>query len=152
MKGSYGKFVAMIAVTTVAMFIMMYFNIYRLDHAYWSQTMAWMAIMMGAAMAIIMLSFMWAMYANRAANLAIIIIAVLVFAGALALVQSQATVGDVSYMRAMIPHHSKAIMTSERARISDPRVRKLADEIISSQQREIGEMKALIKDLEKKDD
>lgn len=107
--------------------------------------------MMGAAMAIIMLSFMWVMYANRVANLAIIVIAVLVFAGAWALVQSQVTVGDVSYMRAMIPHHSKAIMTSERARISDPRVRKLADEIISSQQREIGEMKALINDLQKKE-
>ena len=78
----------------------------------------------------------------------IAIIAVVVFAGALYLVRSQATVGDVSYMKAMIPHHSIAIMTSERAHISDPRVRKLADEIIASQRREIGEMKALIKELD----
>lgn len=152
MKGSYSRFAAMVAVSTVAMFIMMYFNIYRLEHAYWSQTMAWMAVMMGAAMTVIMLLFMLGMYPNRSANRAIIAIAVVVFAGALYLVQSQVTVGDVSYMRAMIPHHSKAIMTSERADISDPRVRKLADEIIQSQQREIGEMKALINDLERKDD
>jgi uncharacterized protein (DUF305 family) len=151
MKASYGRFAAMVAVSTVAMFILMYFDIVDIDHAYWSQTMAWMAVVMGATMAVIMLAFMLGMYANRAANLAIVIIAVVVFAGALYLVRSQATVGDVSYMRAMIPHHSIAIMTSERARISDPRVRKLADEIISSQRREIGEMKALIKDLEHKD-
>jgi uncharacterized protein (DUF305 family) len=53
-------------------------------------------------------------------------------------------------MKAMIPHHSIAILTSERAHISDPRVRALADEIISSQKREIAEMKALIADLEKR--
>lgn len=151
MKASYARFAAMVAVSTVAMFILMYFDIVDIDHAYWSQTMAWMAVVMGATMAVIMLAFMLGMYTNRSANLAIVIIAVVVFAGALYLVRSQATVGDVSYMRAMIPHHSIAIMTSERARISDPRVRKLADEIISSQRREIGEMKALIKDLNHKD-
>lgn len=148
MKGSYGRFAAMVAVSTVAMFILMYFDIVELDHAYWSQTMAWMAVVMGATMALIMLAFMLGMYTNRAANLVIAIIAVVVFAGALYLVRSQATVGDVSYMKAMIPHHSIAIMTSERAHISDPRVRKLADEIIASQRREIGEMKALIKELD----
>ncbi len=53
-------------------------------------------------------------------------------------------------MKAMIPHHSIAILTSERARISDPRVRKLADGIIEAQRREIDEMKFLIDDLESK--
>ncbi len=52
-------------------------------------------------------------------------------------------------MKAMIPHHSIAILTSERAHIADPRVRKLADQVIESQRREIGEMKALIDALEK---
>ncbi len=74
----------------------------------------------------------------------------LVFALALWLVRSQATVEDVSWMKAMIPHHSIAILTSERAHISDPRVRKLADQIIEAQRKEIGEMKALIDELEKK--
>ncbi len=64
------------------------------------------------------------------------------------LVRSQKTVGDVSYMKAMVPHHSIAIMTSEGAHIRDPRVRELADEIIEAQVREISEMKALIAELE----
>ena len=59
--------------------------------------------------------------------------------------------GDDEYMKAMIPHHSIAILTSERAQISDPRVRKLADEIIEAQRREIAEMKYLIRDLERAD-
>ncbi|MEC8457726.1 MAG: DUF305 domain-containing protein, partial [Pseudomonadota bacterium] len=57
------------------------------------------------------------------------------------------TVGDVAYMKAMIPHHSIAIMTSERAHIRDPRVRELADEIIEAQVREIDEMNDLVADL-----
>jgi uncharacterized protein (DUF305 family) len=51
--------------------------------------------------------------------------------------------------RALIPHHSIAILTSERAHITDPRVRKLADQIIESQRQEIIEMKQLINDLER---
>ena len=74
----------------------------------------------------------------------------IIVAGSLYLVRSQETVDDVSYMRAMIPHHSIAIMTSERAHIRDPRVRALADDIIKAQVREISEMKRLIADLEAK--
>lgn len=149
MKSMYGKFAAMVAVSTVVMFMLMYSTELEWDHVYWSQTRAWMALVMGATMGVIMLAFMLGMYANRRANLAIVIGAIVVFAGALYLARSQATVGDVAYMRAMIPHHSIAILTSERAHISDPRVRKLADEIIASQRREIAEMRGLISDLEK---
>ena len=96
-----------------------------------------------------MLAFMLGMYRNRARNVAIVAGSVAVFAMALWLVRSQATVDDVAYMRAMIPHHSIAVLTSERAHISDPRVRKLADGIIAAQLREIDEMKALIADIER---
>jgi uncharacterized protein (DUF305 family) len=100
-------------------------------------------------MAIVMLGFMWSMYRSRSVNIAIVILSVAAFAGSLWLVRSQATVADVSYMKAMIPHHSIAILTSRRASISDPRVRKLADGIIAAQEKEIGEMKGLIADLSK---
>ncbi len=145
---SYLRFAAMIATSTVVMFGLMYLNTFAIDHVFWSQTRAWMALLMGAVMAVIMLLFMLKMYKNRTANMAIIIGAVAVFAGSLWLVRSQATVGDVDYMKAMIPHHSIAIMTSSRAHIKDPRVRELADQIIEAQVREIGEMKALIAELE----
>jgi len=144
----YMRFGAMIATSTVVMFGLMYLNVYSLDHVYFSQTRAWMALVMGATMAAIMLAFMLGMYSNRKANLAILVGSVAVFAVALYLVRSQDTVGDVAWMKAMIPHHSIAILTSERANISDPRVRKLADDIISAQRREIGEMKSLIRELE----
>jgi Na+/proline symporter len=107
-----------------------------------------MALYMGAVMAIVMLGFMWKVYPNRKTNVGIVIGAGVVIAGGLFLARSQETVQDVSYMRAMIPHHSIAILTSERAEISDPRVRALADEIIVAQRREIDEMKALIADLQ----
>jgi uncharacterized protein (DUF305 family) len=148
---SYVRFGAMIVTSTIVMFILMYLNTYALEHVYFSETRAYMALVMGATMAVIMLAFMLGMYKNTALNIAIFVGSVLVFAGALYLVRSQVTVDQVSYMKAMIPHHSIAIMTSERADIRDPRVRKLADEIIEAQRREIGEMKDLIADLERKD-
>lgn len=145
---SYIRFAAMIATSTVIMFGLMYLNTYALDHVTFSETRAWMALLMGAVMAIVMIGFMWSMYGNRRVNMAIVAAGVVVFAGSLWLVRSQETVDDLSYMKAMIPHHSIAIMTSERAHIRDPRVRELADAIIEAQVREIGEMKDLIADLE----
>ncbi|MEO7986158.1 MAG: DUF305 domain-containing protein [Gemmatimonadales bacterium] len=146
----YLKFGAMIATSTVVMLGLMYLNTLQLDHVYFSETRAYMALVMGATMAIIMLGFMLDMYPSRRANLGIVAGSAVVFAVALWLVRSQDTVEDVSYMKAMIPHHSIAILTSTRAHISDPRVRKLADGIIESQRREIAEMKALITDLARK--
>lgn len=151
MHMSYWRFAAMIATSTVVMFCLMYLNTYALEHVLWSETRFWMAFVMGACMAIIMLGFMLSMYQNKVLNIAIFGGAAIVFSLALWLVRSQATIGDAEYMKAMIPHHSIAIMTSERAQITDPRVRKLADEIIEAQRREISEMKYLIGELEKVD-
>ena len=147
----YSTFGTMIATSTIVMFGLMYLNTYSLDHILFSETRAWMAIVMGATMAVIMLAFMLGMYRNRTTNIAIFAAAIIAFAGAVYHVRSQDTVADVAWMKAMIPHHSIAILTSERANISDTRVRKLADEIIEAQRREIGEMKALIADLEGQD-
>jgi uncharacterized protein (DUF305 family) len=147
MKGSYARFAAMILTSTAVMWALMYSTTYQWSHVWFSQTRFWMTLFMGAAMAVVMLAFMLGMYHDRRRNLAIFAGAGVVFAVALYLARSQATVSDVAWMKAMIPHHSIAILTSERARISDPRVRKLADEIIEAQRREIGEMESLIAEL-----
>lgn len=147
---AYLRFGAMIATSVAVMLGLTYVNTYAADHVYWSETRFYMALMMGAAMAVVMLSFMLHMHKDRRINAAIYSGAVVVFAVAVYLVRSQATVGQVSYMRAMIPHHSIAILTSERAEITDPRVRELADGIIKTQREEIAEMKRLIEDLEAK--
>lgn len=146
----YMRFGEMIATSTIVMFGLMYLNVYSLDHVYWSETRAYMALVMGAMMAVIMLGFMLGMYANTEVNIGIFLVCAMVFALALYLARSQSTVEDVAWMKAMIPHHSIAILTSERANISDPRVKALADQIISTQRKEIDEMKALIQELEGK--
>ena len=145
---SYKRFFAMIATSTVVMFGLMYTTVYVADHIWWSDTKVFMALYMGATMAVIMLAFMLKMYEDKKANAAIFAGSAVVFALFLWLARSQSTVSDVAWMKAMIPHHSIAILTSERAQIQDPRVRELADEIIDAQRREIAEMEALIADLE----
>lgn len=146
----YGRFAAMVLTSTLIMFGLMYLNTYQADHVFFSETRSYMALIMGATMAIVMLSFMLHMYSNVTVNIIIYLVSIVIFVGSLWLVRSQSTVDDVSYMKAMIPHHSIAILTSERAQISDPRVRQLADEIIEAQRREIDEMKMLINDLQDK--
>ncbi len=146
----YGVFARMIAASTLIMFALMYLNTYRYADVFFSQTRAWMALLMGAAMSAVMLVFMWKMYPRRNTKLAILAGSIGVFCLSLWLVRSQATVDDTAYMRAMIPHHSIAILTSTRARIADPRVRRLADRIAATQLKEIAEMEELIADIEAK--
>lgn len=145
----YLRFVVMVAVSTAIMFALMYLNVFSADHMFFSQTRLFMALIMGSVMAVVMLAFMRRMYHNRIANAAILVLSVLTFAGSLYLVRSQATVGQIAWMKAMIPHHSIAILTSERATLTDPRVRDLAAGIIKTQREEITRMKQLIADLEK---
>ena len=89
------------------------------------------------------------MYQNNRKNISIILGSIVLFLGALVLVRQQKPVGDLLWMRAMIPHHSIAILTSERANIKDPEVNKLAKDIISAQKKEITKMKEMIKRLER---
>lgn len=145
---NYLKYFGMIITSTIVMLFLMYINTYEMTHVTFSETRMYMAFLMGGTMGIIMLGFMLHMLTNRYWNIAIVIVCILIIGTSLFLVRSQTTVDDTSYMKAMIPHHSIAILTSERAKISDPRVRELADEIIAAQRREIAEMKRLIEDLE----
>ena len=144
----YVRFGVMILVSTVVMFGMMYLNVFQWDHIFY-QTRLFMALMMGAVMAMIMLLFMWKMYENKKWNLAILAVSVLVFCGSLFMVRSQTAVDDVKWMKAMIPHHSIAILTSTNAAIKDPEVKELADDIIQTQKEEIEKMKEMIERLEK---
>ncbi len=126
----YRNFVLMIVVSAALMHGLMYLNTYEVGHVWFSQTRLFMTFIMAGSMALVTVA------------------SVALMALGLWLVRSQSTVGDVAWMKAMIPHHSIAILTSERAGIADPRTRKLADEIIETQKREIAEMETLIRDLE----
>ncbi len=139
----------MIATSTLVMFVLMYLNSYQLSHVFFSETRTYMAIYMGAAMAVVMLLFMLNMYKDKKKNSVVLGISIISFVGALFLVRSQITVNDQSWMSAMIPHHSIAILTSDRANIKDKRVQELATNIIEAQRREIKEMQWLLNDIEK---
>lgn len=139
----------MLACSFVAMYITMYFNTYTIDHVYFSLTRFYMTCLGISAMAVIMWFFMRSMYTNKKNNIAILVGSFMLFIMALGLVRSQKPIiGDLLWMKAMIPHHSIAILTSERAAIQDPEVKQLAEDIIKAQREEIEEMKKLIKRLE----
>lgn len=146
-RADYLRFLAMIGTSTVVMFLLTYTNVWTIDHALWSEERVYMALLMGSAMALVMLGFMWGMYRDIAVNAAIIAGAVLLGSLALWLSRSQAFVDDREYMKGMVPHHSIAILTSERADLDDVRVCRLADGIIKAQREEIDEMKWLIDDI-----
>tara|TARA_R110000765_G_scaffold9911_2_gene30817 strand:+ start:6481 stop:6966 length:486 start_codon:yes stop_codon:yes gene_type:complete len=148
-KNNYTKFVLMLSASFIAMYITMYLNSYEINHVYFSLTRFYMSCLGIAAMAIIMFVAMRGMYQNRKKNIGIVVGSIILFVSALGLVRAQGPIiGDVLWMKAMIPHHSIAILTSERADIQDPEVKKLAEDIIKAQEREIKEMKAMIKRLQ----
>ena len=143
----YARFGAMIATSTVVMFLLTYTNSYAFDHVRWSEERVYMALLMGGAMTLIMLGFMWSMHKSTKANVAIVLAGLALMGGALYLSRSQRFVDDREYMKGMIPHHSIAILTSEHADIDDVRVCTLANEIIRAQRIEIAEMDWLIDDI-----
>ena len=144
---SYTRCLAMVGTSTVIMLGLMYLNSYQFSHVRFSETRTYMALYMGGMMSLVMIAFMWGMYKDKAKSWMIVAGSALLFCVALFLVRSQATVQDRAWMKAMIPHHSIAILTSERAEIEDVRVRELANEIIEAQRREIAEMEWLIQDI-----
>ena len=149
MHGSYTRFAAMIATSTIIMFFLMYQLVYEADHLTFSLNRLIATLVMAAVMTVVMLGFMWSMYEGKGVKIAILAGAALLGATLLVVNRAQSLIDDTRFMKAMIPHHSIAINNARKADIRDPRVRKLADEIIASQVREIREMKLLIADIER---
>ncbi len=148
-KGNYKTFFIMLGCSFITMYITMYLNTYSIDHVYFSLTRFYMTCLGISTMAVVMWFFMRKMYQDKKKNIAILIGSLILFVSALSLVRMQKPiVGDILWMKAMIPHHSIAILTSERADIKDPEVKQLAEDIITAQKKEIEEMKAMIKRLE----
>lgn len=144
----YKKYFLMLIASFITMYIVMYFHSYEIGHVFFSMTRLYMTFLMICPMALIMLGFMHKMYDNRKLNTIIVLVFMSVFISSFIFVRSQTFIGDVHYMKGMIPHHSIAILTSKRAKITDPEVRKLADEIIKAQEEEIAQMKNILKRME----
>lgn len=149
MTMGWSRFFAMIATSTIMMFPLMYQLVYSADHATFSLTRLVSSVVMGCVMTAIMLVFMWRMYAGPRTKLAILVGSIALGIIILAINRQQTLIGDIDFMKSMIPHHSIAINNARKADIRDPRVRKLADGIIRAQVREITEMKLLVDDIKK---
>lgn len=140
----YKTFALTMIVSFIIMYGVMFLNIDEADHFYISITRIYMALMMVSLMAIVMIGMMGKMYPNKKLNTGIMLGAVILFGLVLAGLRTQTPIGDVQYMKAMIPHHSSAIMVSKNANLKDPEVIKLSEGIIASQEKEIAEMKAIL--------
>lgn len=145
----YKTFALTMIVSFVIMYAVMFLNIDEADHFYISITRIYMALLMVSLMAIVMMGMMGKMYPNKKLNTGIMVGAVILFGLVLAGLRTQTPIGDVQYMKAMIPHHSSAIMVSKNANLKDPEVIKLSEGIIASQEKEIAEMKAILERMEK---
>ncbi|AMR29513.1 DUF305 domain-containing protein [Hymenobacter psoromatis] len=148
-KTPYSRFFLMLGTSLVAMYAVMYLNVYEWDHVYFSLTRVYMALLMLVPMTLIMMGFMWSMYPNKQGNALIMGGSLVAFVVVIIMVRSQTFIGDTLWMKAMIPHHSIAIMVSKRADIKDPEVRQLADSIIAAQEREIKQMQRMLARLER---
>jgi hypothetical protein len=144
----WGRFAGMIAVSNAIMFPLVYQLVYEADHVLFSVNRLLASLAMGCVMTAVMLAFMWKMYRGQTKKVVVLTMSLASAALLIAINRSQTLVGDTAFMRAMIPHHSIAINNASRARITDPRVRELADGIIERKTREIAEMKRLIADIE----
>ena len=148
-NSNYTKFILMLICSAISMYITMYFNTYEFSHVFFSWTRMYMTFIGIGGMAIIMFLFMRKMYTDKVKNIAIILGSIVLMVASTFFVRQQIPIDDLKWMRAMIPHHSIAILTSNKAELKDPEVKKLAEEIIKAQEREIGEMKKMIERLEK---
>ena len=147
MTGSYLKFALMLSTSFVIMYAVMFLNVAEFNHIYLSLMRFYMTILMVAPMAIVMLLFMRGMYQNRIFNTGILAGSIVVFLLAFYLMRTQTFIADTQYMRGMIPHHSSAILTSSNADLTDPEVKKLSEDIIKAQEREIKLMKQYLEKL-----
>ncbi|WP_339902208.1 DUF305 domain-containing protein [uncultured Cyclobacterium sp.] len=138
----------MMAVSFVIMYAVMFLNADVFDHVMLSTTRTYMTLLMVAPMAVSMLLFMWGMYENKKVNFMILGTSIVLFIATLTMLRNQTLIADVQWMKAMIPHHSSAIMVSQKADLKDPEAQQLAKDIIEAQKKEIAQMKAMIKRLE----
>lgn len=148
MKSNYKKLYILLTISYILMYTIMYMNVYDTAHIHFSVTRLYMAVMMVCPMAVLMVVFMPGMYPDKAKNALITSLGMVVFMTAFIFLRLQVFISDKEYMRTMIPHHSSAILTSKKATLNDPDVKKLAEEIIKSQEDEIIEMKQILEHAE----
>lgn len=144
----YIKFALMLLLSFIIMYGVMFLNVAELSHIYLSTTRLYMTLLMVSPMAILKLFFMNDMYKDKKLNIGIVFLSASIFISALLFLRNQTFISDEQYMKAMIPHHSSAILVSENATFKNAEVKELSVEIIKAQEEEIAEMKKLLEVVE----
>ncbi len=145
----YSRFLAMIGLHFIAMYILMYSMVNTLNNVFNSFNQVCMAALMTASMILIELPLMSSMYKSRRLNAIILAVGAAVLIGSFLLIREQTLISDRQFLRSMIPHHAGAILMCEKASIEDREIKELCRKIISGQQAEIDQMKAKLNELAK---
>lgn len=145
----YKKLSVMLVISFISMYILMYAMANSLENVYPNINQFYMASLMTMPMMIIELILMGKMYMNKRLNAFLLSLSIAGLIGFFLLIQYQTGVSDKQFLKGMIPHHAAAILMSEQSKSQDPEIKKLQQEIISSQREEIKVMKAKLKELEK---
>lgn len=141
---SYRKLAIELLIDFVIMYLVMFTMIATLDHFRFNLNNVYMTLMMVAPMAVVMLLSMRSMFPNKRANWIVIGVAAVVFAASFYAMRTQAAINDQELIRGMVPHHSGAILMCGKAKLNDPELIALCDEIIVAQEREIAQMQAIL--------
>jgi peptidoglycan biosynthesis protein MviN/MurJ (putative lipid II flippase) len=143
------KFLAiMIFIHFVLMYILMYSMTNTFSNVFNNLNQFYMAGLMTSVMIILELIFMKSMYPNKKVNLIIIIAGILILIIFFIFIRQQTAISDEQFLKSMIPHHASAILMCEQTKISDPEIKTLCNNIITSQQAEIDQMKEMLNRLQ----
>lgn len=134
---AYKNFLLMMILSFIIMYTVMFLNVDSINHIYLNTIRFYMTFLMVTPMLIVMLLLMGKMYPNKRLNTTIITASLLILSVTVFFLRHQTFISDKAYLKAMIPHHSSAILTSKHANIKDPEVRKLAEGFTQSQEKEI---------------
>lgn len=140
----YARFVVMILVSFAAMYVLMYAMVNAFENALPNNNQLYMAGLMAAAMALIEIALMGGMYPNKKLKFGVLGVSILAVAGFWFGIRSQAVISDRQFLKSMIPHHAGAILMCKEAAIQDAEIERLCQSIITSQQAEIDQMKAIL--------
>lgn len=144
-KSHYRRLGVMTALSFIAMYFLMYAMVNAADNVYMSLNQVYMAGLMAAPMILIELALMSAMYHDRRLNSIIALAAVIAVGAFFLFIRRQTAIGDRQFLRSMIPHHAGAILMCQHASLSDAEIKRLCQNIISSQQAEIDQMKGILR-------
>lgn len=143
----YRRFLIMIGLHFIAMYILMYSMVNAFGNVFNSFNQVYMAALMTASMVLIELPLMSSMYKSKKLNAVLIAAGAAVLVGSFLMIREQAAVSDRQFLRSMIPHHAGAILMCEEAAIQDQEIKELCRSIVASQQAEIDAMKAKLAQL-----